>query len=324
MEKITIIGAGPAGLGAAIYAGRALINPLVVEGMSPGGQLTTTSEVENYPGFPKGILGVELMMDMRQQAERFSTRFKSGEVKSIKKIDGGFELSLSSGETINSKTVLVATGAEAKWLGLESEVRLKNKGISACATCDGFFFKDKQVAVIGGGDTAMEEALFLTKYAAKVIIIHRKETFRASKIMADRVLSNTKIKIEWNKETIEFLGDERLSGIKLKDTVSGEESEIEIGGAFVAIGRRPGTKFLEDTGVLMDELGYLYTSQRAYTEKEDSSFQSQFNRQYKYQTNIPGLFAAGDCTDHVYRQAAVAGGAGVAAEIEIERYLEEK
>lgn len=322
MEKITIIGAGPAGLSAAIYAGRALINPLVVEGMSPGGQLTTTSEVENYPGFPEGILGVELMMDMRKQAERFSTRFKSGEVKDVKKIEGGFELILSNGESIESQTVLVATGAEAKWLGLESETRLKNRGISACATCDGFFFKDKVVVVIGGGDTAMEEAIFLTKYAAQVFIINRSETFRASKIMADRALANEKIKVEWNKETVEFLGDERLSGIKLKDTVSGEESEIEIGGAFVAIGRRPGTKFLAGLGVEMDELGYLYTSQRAYAEKEDISFQNKFNRQYKYQTNIPGLFAAGDCTDHVYRQAAVAGGAGVAAEIEIERYLE--
>lgn len=324
MEKITIIGAGPAGLGAAIYAGRALINPLLIEGMTPGGQLTTTSEVENYPGFPEGVSGVELMMDTRRQAERFSTRFKSGEVKSVKKIDGGFELLLSNGETVSSETILVATGAEAKWLGLESETRLKNKGISACATCDGFFFKDKTVAVIGGGDTAMEEALFLTKYAAKVIIIHRNDSFRASKIMADRALSHEKIKVEWNKETVEFLGADKLSGIKLKDVITGKESELDIDGAFVAIGRRPGTKFLEGSGALTDDLGYLYTSQRAYTEREDKSFHDQFNRQYKYQTNIPGLFAAGDCTDHVYRQAAVAGGAGVAAEIEIERYLEEK
>lgn len=321
MEKITIIGAGPAGLAAAIYAARALINPLLIEGMTPGGQLTTTSEVENYPGFPEGILGVELMMKVREQAEKFGTRFKSGEVKSVKRLENALELTLANGDTILSQTVLVATGAEAKWLGLESETRLKNKGISACATCDGFFFRDKVVAVIGGGDTAMEEALFLTKYASQVIIIHRKDSFRASKIMSDRVLSHEKIKVEWNKETLEFLGGDKLEAIKLKDIVSGKESEISVQGAFVAIGRRPGTKFLEGSGVLSDELGYIYTSQRAYTEKDEQDFQNNFDRRYKYQTNIAGLFAAGDCADHVYRQAAVAAGSGVAAEIEMESYL---
>jgi thioredoxin reductase (NADPH) len=322
MEKLTIIGGGAAGLAAAIYAGRAMVNPLVIEGMSPGGQLTTTSEVENYPGFPKAILGVELMMQMREQAERFSTRFKSGEVKALKKLEERIELTLSSGEKIMSKTVLIATGAEAKWLGLESETRLKNKGISGCATCDGFFFKDKVVAVIGGGDTAMEEALFLTKYASQVIIVHRKDTFKASQIMADRVLAHEKIQVEWNKETLEFLGADRLEGIRLKDSVSGEEKEIAIGGAFVAIGRRPGTAFLENSGVLLDKQGYIYTTLRAFSETNDSELQKQFNREYKYQTNIPGVFAAGDCADHIYRQASVAGGAGVAAEIEIERFLE--
>ena len=321
MEKITIIGAGPAGLAAAIYAGRALISPLVIEGMTPGGQLTTTSEVENYPGFPESILGVELMMKMREQAHKFNTRFKSGEVKSVKRLENALELTLANGEIILSQTVLVATGAEAKWLGLDSETRLKNKGISGCATCDGFFFRDKTVAVIGGGDTAMEEALFLTKYASQVIIIHRKDSFRASKIMSDRVLAHEKIKVEWNKEIVEFQGADKLEGIKLKDIVSGEESEIVAQGAFVAIGRRPGTAFLEASGVFKDELGYIYTSQRAYTEIEDVTFQANFNRHYKYQTNIAGLFAAGDCADHVYRQAAVAAGSGVAAEIEMERYL---
>jgi thioredoxin reductase (NADPH) len=324
MEKLTIIGGGAAGLAAAIYAARAMVNPLVIEGLSPGGQLTTTSEVENYPGFPKAILGVELMMQMREQAERFATRFKSGEVKALKKLEEGIELTLSSGEKIMSQTVLIATGAEAKWLGLESETRLKNKGISGCATCDGFFFKDKVVAVIGGGDTAMEEALFLSKYASQVIIVHRKDTFKASQIMADRVLAHEKIKVEWNKETLEFLGEDRLEGIKLKDTVSGEEKDIEVGGAFVAIGRRPGSSFLEGSGVLLDEQGYIYTTMRAYVEKEDAKLQAQFNREYKYQTNIPGVFAAGDCADHIYRQAAVAGGAGVAAEIEIEKFLAEE
>jgi len=324
MEKLTIIGGGAAGLAAAIYAGRAMVSPLVIEGMSPGGQLTTTSEVENYPGFPEAILGVDLMMKMRQQAERFSTRFKSGEVKSLKKLEEGIELILSNDEKIMSKSVLIATGAEAKWLGIESETRLKNKGISGCATCDGFFFKDKVVAVIGGGDTAMEEALFLTKYASKVIIIHRKDVFKASKIMADRVLANEKIEVEWNKETLEFLGKERLEGIKLKDIVSGEEKEIQVGGVFVAIGRRPGTAFLENSGVLLDEQGYIYTTLRAFTETDDIEWQRQFNREYKYQTNVPGVFAAGDCADHLYRQAAVAGGAGVAAEIEIERFLAEE
>ncbi len=321
MEKITIIGAGPAGLAAAIYAARALINPLLIEGMTPGGQLTTTSEVENYPGFPESILGVELMMKMREQAEKFGTRFQSGEVKSVKRLENALELTLANGDKILSQTVLVATGAEAKWLGLESETRLKNRGISGCATCDGFFFKDKVVAVIGGGDTAMEEALFLTKYASQVIIIHRKDSFRASKIMADRVLAHEKIKVEWNKEIVEFQGVDKLSGIKLKDIVSGEESEIAAQGAFVAIGRRPGTTFLEGSGVLKDELGYIYTSQRAYTETEDITFQANFNRHYKYQTNIAGLFAAGDCADHVYRQATVAAGSGVSAEIEMEKYL---
>lgn len=324
MEKLTIIGGGAAGLSAAIYAGRAMVNPLVIEGLSPGGQLTTTSEVENYPGFPKAILGVELMMQMREQAERFSTRFKSGEVKALKKLKEGIELTLSNNEKIMSQSVLIATGAEAKWLGLESETRLKNKGISGCATCDGFFFKDKVVAVIGGGDTAMEEALFLTKYASQVIIVHRKDTFKASKIMADRVLAHEKIKVEWNKETLEFLGEEKLEGIKLKDTISGEEQEIAVQGAFVAIGRRPGTAFLADSGVLVDEQGYIYTTMRAFIEKDDPEMQKQFNREYKYQTNISGVFAAGDCADHIYRQAAVAGGAGVAAEIEIERFLAEE
>ena len=323
MEKLTIIGGGAAGLAAAIYAGRAMVNPLVVEGLSPGGQLTTTSEVENYPGFPKAILGVELMMQMREQAARFNTRFQSGSVEKVEKTAEGIEITLSSGEKIMSQSVLVATGAEAKWLGLPSETKLKNKGISGCATCDGFFFKDKVVAVIGGGDTAMEEALFLTKYASQVIIVHRKDSFKASKIMADRVLAHEKIKVEWNKETLEFLGDEKLEGIKLKDTVSGEEKEIAIGGAFVAIGRRPGSAFLEGSGVLLDEQGYIYTTLRAFVEKEDSDFQKNFNREYKYQTNVSGIFAAGDCADHVYRQAAVAAGAGVAAEIEIERFLAE-
>jgi len=324
MEKLTIIGGGAAGLAAAIYAGRAMVNPLVIEGMSPGGQLTTTSEVENYPGFPKAILGVELMMQMREQAARFNTRFQSGSVEKVEKKAEGIEITLSSGEKIMSQTVLVATGAEAKWLGLPSETKLKNKGISGCATCDGFFFKDKVVAVIGGGDTAMEEALFLTKYASQVIIVHRKDSFKASKIMADRVLAHEKIKVEWNKETLEFLGEEKLEGIKLKDTVSGEEKEIAIGGAFVAIGRRPGSSFLEGSGVLLDEQGYIYTTLRAFVEQEDNDFQNKFNREYKYQTNVPGIFAAGDCADHVYRQAAVAAGAGVAAEIEIERFLAEE
>jgi len=323
MEKLTIIGGGAAGLAAAIYAGRAMVNPLVIEGMSPGGQLTTTSEVENYPGFPKAILGVELMMQMREQAARFNTRFQSRSVEKVEKKTEGIEITLSSGDKIMSQSVLVATGAEAKWLGLPSETKLKNKGISGCATCDGFFFKDKVVAVIGGGDTAMEEALFLTKYASQVIIVHRKDSFKASKIMADRVLAHEKIKVEWNKETLEFLGEEKLEGIKLKDTVSGEEKEIAIGGAFVAIGRRPGSSFLEGSGVLLDEQGYIYTTLRAFVEQEDNDFQNKFNREYKYQTNVPGIFAAGDCADHVYRQAAVAAGAGVAAEIEIERFLAE-
>lgn len=323
MEQLTIIGGGPAGLGAAIYAGRSMINPLVIEGMTPGGQLTTTSEVENYPGFPQAILGVELMMKMREQAERFAVRFKTGEVVGVKEIEGGIELSLSNGEKILSKTVLVATGAEAKWLGLDSETRLKNKGISGCATCDGFFFKEKVVAVIGGGDTAMEEALFLTKYASQVIIVHRKDSFKASKIMADRALANEKIKVEWNKEVLEFLGGEKLEGIKLKDTISGEESKIAVQGTFVAIGRRPGSAFLANSGVLTDDLGYIYTSQRAFVEKEDSEFYQKFSREYKYQTNIKGIFAAGDCADHIYRQAAVAAGSGVAAEIEIEKFLAE-
>lgn len=326
MNNLIIIGGGPAGLAAALYASRAQLDPLVIEGFPAGGQLTQTSEVENYPGFPKGIMGPELIKNFRDQTLRFNTRFVSENVTEVMKIDEGFEVTVQSGTKYQSKTVLVATGADAKWLGLESEQRLRGRGVSACATCDGFFFKDKEIAVVGGGDSAMEEASYLTRFASKVTLIHRRDSFRASKIMQQRVIENPKIEILYNTEVAEVLGESMVEGLRLETTdADGSKSErtLKVQGLFLAIGHIPTTSFLKNTGVNLDEKGYIYTSDRVALE-QNSSMIPNYNLSFRYATNIEGLFAAGDCTDYQYRQAGTAVGMGIAAELEIEKYLSEK
>ena len=302
MENVVIIGAGAAGLTAAIYTARANLSPLVVEGMQPGGQLTTTSDVENYPGFPHGIDGTKLMDDMREQAERFGTKCKFGEVTNVIFDSSPFTIELNGEEVIKSKTVIIATGATAKYLGIESGQRLIGRGVSACATCDGAFYRDVPVVVVGGGDTACEEAIFLTKFASKVTIIHRRDEFRASKIMADRVFENEKIDVQWNCVVDEVLDDEMgVIGVKIKNLLTNEISEIECKGYFSAIGHKPNTdiflKYLET-----DDVGYLIAD--------------------GVKTSIPGVYAAGDVADKIYRQAVTAAGTGCAAALEAERFIE--
>lgn len=297
-----IIGAGPAGYTAAIYAARANLKPIIISGMQPGGQLTTTTEVENYPGFPQGIQGPALMQLMKEQVERFDVEIKIDTVTQVIAQDKNFIVKTNSSEFL-TKTVIIATGASARWFGLESENKYKNRGISACATCDGFFFKDKEVAVLGGGDSAFEEAMFLTNFCKKVTLIHRRNEFRASQIMVDRARANEKIDFLLNVSVKEFVGDEtKLSGIKVENNETGEISQHDFSGAFVAIGRIPNTQIFD--GMLdMDENKYIIT-------KADSTA-----------TNIPGIFASGDCQDPIYRQGVVAAGSGSMAAIEVERYL---
>ncbi|OGK17743.1 hypothetical protein A2799_01880 [Candidatus Roizmanbacteria bacterium RIFCSPHIGHO2_01_FULL_39_24] len=327
-EKIIIIGGGPAGLAAAVYAARAELSPLVVAGSPPGGQLTLTSEVENYPGHDS-ILGPELVDKMRAQAQKFETRFIDDNVSSVSFKKGMHEITLSGGEKLTAQTILIATGASALWLGLESETRLRGAGVSACATCDGFFFKSKVVAVVGGGDTAMEEAQTLSKFASKVYIIHRKGEFRASKIMQKRVLENPKIEVLWNTEIVEVLGKDRVEGLKLKSTTSNtlttDYSSLATNGLFLGIGHKPNTEFLKDSGVLLDEKGYVVTSGiYAWRAKRESTLDlpsSGINFAYQYSTSVDGVFAAGDVADFEFRQAGTAVGMGIAAVLEIERYL---
>lgn len=323
-NKLIIIGGGPAGLSASIYASRADLNPIVIEGNPPGGQLTQTSEIENYPGFPNGILGPALISNFRKQAERFGTKFITKNVISITSNNNSLKITLEDKEVINAEAILIATGASAKWLGLESETRLKGKGVSGCATCDGFFFRDKDVIVVGGGDTAMEDTLFLTKFAKSVTVIHRRDQFRASKVMQERVITNPKVKILWNSEIVEILGDQKVSGVKIKRNIDNNfvEEEINTDGVFVAIGHSPSTSFLKDSGVELDNNGYILTTDRILFEKLSTN--NNFLEKYRYSTSIPGIFAAGDCIDPTYRQATTAVGMGVAAELEIEKYLQEK
>jgi thioredoxin reductase (NADPH) len=299
---VIVIGTGPAGCTAALYASRANLKVLNFEGWQPGGQLTITTTVENYPGFEKGIDGNQLMQEMKKQAAVFGTEYIQ---KDITKVDfSGQPLKVYAGDDeYQAKAVIIATGAKPRKLGLESEEKFWAKGVSACATCDGFFFRDKKVAVIGGGDSAMEEANFLTKFATKVYIVHRREEFKASKVMLDRVKANEKIEILTNKAVDEVLGDQKVTGLKLKDTQSGETSELEVGGMFLAIGHIPVTKLFE--GVEKDDLGYII-------HKENTM------------TNMPGVFAAGDCVDHRYRQAITAAGMGCQAAIDAARWLEEQ
>lgn len=316
MENIVIIGSGPAGLSAGVYASRAMLNPLIIEGISSGGQLMLTSEVENYPGIDNPILGPKLIEQFRNHALKFGSRLMNVNVEKLEKTDSKIILICSDGSKIETKSVLITTGADAKWLGLESEQRLRGKGVSACATCDGFFFKDKRVAVVGGGDSAMEEALYLTKFASEVTIIHRRESFRASKIMQERVMNNSKIKVLFNTEVKEVLGTEKVEGLLLLN--NGVESKLELEGLFIAIGHIPSTKFLENSGVKLDEKGYIITREsNLLFHNLDISFPNN----YRYSTSLEGVFAAGDCVDFEFRQAVTAAGMAVGAVLEIEKFL---
>ncbi len=304
-RNVVIIGTGPAGWTAALYAARANLEPLVFQGPEPGGQLMTTTDVENYPGFPEGILGPEMMQKFEEQARRFGAEVRYGMVTHVDFSGRPFRLLVDEETPIYAQTVIVATGASARYLGLENEQRLVGHGVSACATCDGAFFRDERVAVVGGGDSAMEEALFLTRFAEKVYVIHRRAELRASKIMQERAFANEKIEFVWNTEVVDVLGENQVEGIEVIDNETGETRVMDdVAGLFLAIGHTPNTEPFR--GWLdMDEAGYIRT-------KPDSSH-----------TNIPGVFAAGDAQDHVYRQAVTAAGTGCMAAIDAERWLAE-
>lgn len=306
MENVIIIGTGCAGWTAAIYTARANLKPLVIAGEQPGGQLTTTTEVENFPGFPEGVMGPELMMKMQAQAEKFGTRIEYDLVSSIERQeDGSFVLKTTGGNERATKTVIIATGASPRYLGLPNEMDLVGHGVTSCATCDGALYPDVPVCVIGGGDSACEEANFLTRFASKVYLIHRRDELRASKIMADRTLANEKVEPVWNSQVTEYLTDDEgeVRAVSLKNTENGEESELEVKCVFVAIGHVPNTQFLEGSGVQFDDSGYILQDGPGTT------------------TNIPGIFSAGDVADHVYRQAITAAGNGCQAALDAERYL---
>jgi thioredoxin reductase (NADPH) len=306
INKVVILGSGPAGLTAALYTARANLNPLVIEGNEPGGQLTITTEVENYPGFEHGVQGPEMMDVFRRQVTRFGTRFLTGEVTEARLNKRPLEL-VADGEVVKADSVIISTGASAKLLGIESEKRLMGYGVSACATCDGAFFKEKEALVIGGGDTAMEEATFLTRFCTKVTIVHRRDTLRASKIMQDRARKNPKIAFVWDSAIEEIVGEQKqgVSGVKLKNLKTGKITDMKTDAVFVAIGHQPNTAIFK--GQLdMNELGYLRV-------RAGSTY-----------TNIEGVFAAGDVADSVYRQAVTAAGTGCMAAIDAERWLETK
>ncbi len=312
IEDVVIVGSGPAGWTAAIYAARANLNPLVYEGagsrtMIPGGQLMFTTDVENYPGFADGIGGIEMMMEFKKQALRFDTRVVTDDIVQVDFSSRPFLLRPAAGDDVRARTVVVATGANARWLGVPGEERLAQSGggVSACAVCDGAlpFFRGKPIAVVGGGDSAMEEALYMTKFASEVLLIHRRDELRASQIMQDRALASDKIRILWNKVVAEVLGDEVISGVRLRDTVTGKESEIAVGGMFVAIGHDPNTAFLR---------GHLDLKDNGYV---------RLPTPWRTETNVPGVFAAGDVMDDFYRQAVSAAGTGCMAALEAERFL---
>ncbi len=317
-HQVVIIGSGPAGWTAAIYAARANLEPLVYVGVPkqnpapvlPGGQLMLTTDVENYPGYPDGVGGPEMMQDFQKQAERFGTKVVTQDIESCDFSQRPFRLKTSGGDEITAHAVIIATGATANWLGLENELRLAQigGGVSACAVCDGALpmFRDQPLAVVGGGDTAMEEAHYLAKFASTVYIIHRRDEFRASKTMQERVLKQDNVKVLWNKVLLDVHGEEKVTGVRLKDTETGEESDLDVKGLFIAIGHTPATQFIKDAGLDMDEAGYLVLSTRSS------------------RTNIEGVFAAGDVADAEYRQAVTAAGMGCQAAIDAERWLGEQ
>jgi thioredoxin reductase (NADPH) len=299
--KVVIIGSGPAGLTAAIYAARANLEPVVLAGSAPGGQLMLTSDVENYPGFPEGIQGPELMATFRAQAERFGTRLIDVDIDRVDFSERPFRI-WARGVEYRAQAVIVATGASALWLGIDSETRLRGRGVSACATCDGFFFKDREIAVVGGGDTAFEEALYLTRFATKVHLLHRRDTFRASKIMVDRAYDHPKIEIHPNTAVDEVLGESKVDGVLLSDTATGDQRRMSVDGLFIAIGYRPNTEAFRDW-LEIDDKGYLVV-------RDETG------------SKVEGVFIAGDVHDHRYRQAVTAAGDGCKAAIDAERWLE--
>lgn len=301
-RNVAIIGSGPAGLTAAIYTARADLSPVLIEGWQAGGQLTTTTEVENYPGFAHAVMGPELMKEMRAQAERFGTEFLTGDVTAVDFSRRPFRLTVDGERTIDAKTVIIASGASALHLGLPNEFRLLGRGVSTCATCDGYFFRGRELVVVGGGDSAMEEAIFLTKFATRVSVVHRRDKLRASKIMQDRAFKNDKITFIWNSVVEDILGDQIVTGVKLRNVVTGKTSELACAGVFVAIGHSPNTAIFKGQ-IKMDEKGYIIT-------------------QNGTATSVPGVFAAGDVQDSKYRQAVTAAGFGCMAAMDAERFLE--
>lgn len=302
--KVLIIGSGPAGYSAAIYASRAGLSPVLYTGGQPGGQLTITNDVENYPGYPDGIQGPEMMEDFRKQAERFGTQVRYGLATKVDFTKRPYQVEIDEQKTILADTVLISTGASAKWLGIESEARLNGKGVSACAVCDGFFFKGQEVAIVGAGDTACEEASYLSNICSKVYMIVRRDEMRASQIMQNRVIKNPKIEILWNTETEEILGEEEVTGVRLINNKTGEKTELAISGFFVAIGHDPNTAIFKDF-IHRDESGYIKTIPGST------------------RTNVEGVFACGDAQDRIYRQAVTAAGTGCMAALDAERFLAE-
>lgn len=305
IKNCVVIGSGPAGYTAAIYASRANLSPVVYTGPEPGGQLMITTDVENYPGYPEGVMGPQMMEDFRKQAERFGTEVIYEKITKVDFSGPVHKIYTEAGQEVQAHTVIISTGASAKWLGLESESRLANKGVSACAVCDGFFFRGQNVAVVGGGDTAAEEATYLSKLCPTVHMIVRRDEMRASKVMQNRVLKTENIKVHWNTETVEVLGDDQVNGVKVKNNQTGEESELDIQGFFVAIGHKPNTDIFKD---------WLDTNEAGYLHHKPNSTH----------TKIEGVFVCGDASDHVYRQAVTAAGTGCMAALDAERYLTEK
>ena len=304
-RAVAIIGTGPAGLTAALYAARANLEPIVVQGPEPGGQLTTTTDVENFPGYPDGVMGPEMMQDLEKQATRFGAELRWGMVTHVDLSGSPHKLVVDDEKPILADAVIVSTGASAKYLGLENEKRLLGRGVSACATCDGAFFRNEEIAIVGGGDTAMEEALFLTRFASTVHLIHRRDAFRASQIMQDRVLNHDKVTVHWNTVVTDVKGENAVEALALEDTVTGETRELPVTGFFVAIGHKPNTDLFKGW-LEMDDAGYIQTNPDSTT------------------TAIPGVFVSGDAQDHVYRQAVTAAGTGCMAAIDAERWLAEQ